>query len=54
MMPLANTTIINIFNAIKCAASFAAYTATIIFTGDASAATALRNYNRRLYGRFQL
>ena len=43
MMPLANTTIINIFYAIKCAASFAAYTATIIFTGDASAATALRN-----------
>ena len=33
----------HIINAIKSAASFAVYTATILITGDASAATALHN-----------
>ena len=43
MMPMANNTIIYIVNALKSAASFAVYTATVLITGDASAATALHN-----------
>ena len=42
-MPMANNTIIYIVNALKSAASFAVYTATVLITGDASAATALHN-----------